>query len=378
MTRICYVATDAISFNVLYRGQFEYLRLSKNDLTLLCGGSSSELQRLRERDVGNVVPISMKRRPHLLSDLKALLYLIKHFEGHRYDIIVATTPKAILLGALAAKITRQPRRVIFFQGRVYENFSGFVRRFYRFLDLISAWCAHEVLFVSKSLMEEYCQDDSVYGRKGRVLGEGSVNGLCRYVFNPDSCRFRDVKKLREGVGLAPDDFVAVAVGRICVDKGLEELDLLAERASKKNKKLKFVLVGAVEEGVKVIFHRLLSRGNVIHVNFSSDVARYFSLADVHIFLTHREGFGNVAIEAAAMGVPTIAFDVVGVRDSVADGVSGRRVPFGDIEAVWTELEAMQCNRQLAAEQYVGARDWALEKFDQQRVWEVYRDFYTQS
>lgn len=45
-----------------------------------------------------------------------------------------------------------------------------------------------------------------------------------------------------------------------------------------------------------------------------------------------EGFGMVAIEAAASGTPTVAFPVGGVVDAVADGVNGILVPEGDYEA----------------------------------------------
>jgi phosphatidylinositol alpha-1,6-mannosyltransferase len=42
-----------------------------------------------------------------------------------------------------------------------------------------------------------------------------------------------------------------------------------------------------------------------------------------------EGFGMVAIEAAAHGVPTIAFSVGGIPDAVLEGRSGWLVPAGD-------------------------------------------------
>jgi phosphatidylinositol alpha-1,6-mannosyltransferase len=65
-------------------------------------------------------------------------------------------------------------------------------------------------------------------------------------------------------------------------------------------------------------------------------AAYFA-ADVLVFPVQKrmydnEGFGMVAIEAAAHGLPTVAFAVGGVTDAVADNVSGRLVAAGDNEA----------------------------------------------
>jgi len=63
----------------------------------------------------------------------------------------------------------------------------------------------------------------------------------------------------------------------------------------------------------------------------------YAAADTLVFPLIRvsgdvEGFGMVAIEAAASGAPTVAFPVGGVVDAVADGVNGRLVPEGDYEA----------------------------------------------
>ena len=62
-------------------------------------------------------------------------------------------------------------------------------------------------------------------------------------------------------------------------------------------------------------------------------AAYFA-ADVSIFPVEErpydnEGFGMVAIEAAAHGLPTIAFAVGGIRDAIADGLSGSLIPAGE-------------------------------------------------
>ena len=341
----------------------------------MCGGANDELQMLRERGVGTVIPVGLRRPPRPLADFKALFQLVRQMGHQRYDTVLVTTPKAILLGAIAACVQRQPRRVVFFQGRVYENFTGLARMVYGLLDWLAAKCAHEIMIFSRSLMDEYCRDAVVYARKGRVLGAGSGNGVSVTRFDPLTHSAEKTHSLRGELGLAATDFVAIAVGRICADKGLMELDASAERAAREEPKVRLLLLGAVESGAEVAFNRLMARGNVVHVGFTADVTRYFALANVHLFLTHREGFGNVAVEAAAMGVPTIAFDVVGARDSVADGVSGIRVRLGDVDGVWSAMQAMRCDPRATSLRYSGARCWALENFEQQRVWARYAGYF---
>ncbi|GAB6049862.1 glycosyltransferase family 4 protein [Hydrogenophilus islandicus] len=68
--------------------------------------------------------------------------------------------------------------------------------------------------------------------------------------------------------------------------------------------------------------------------FGSDLSAAFFAADVHVFPVRDlpgdpEGFGMVAVEAAAHGLPTVAYATGGVVDAVADGLSGRLVAPGD-------------------------------------------------
>ncbi|WP_108470810.1 glycosyltransferase family 4 protein [Rhodanobacter thiooxydans] len=68
----------------------------------------------------------------------------------------------------------------------------------------------------------------------------------------------------------------------------------------------------------------------------AELAIAYDVADLCIFPVRAlpgdvEGFGMVAVEAAAHGLPTVAFDVGGVGDAVADGCSGRLVPAGDYD-----------------------------------------------
>jgi glycosyltransferase involved in cell wall biosynthesis len=102
-----------------------------------------------------------------------------------------------------------------------------------------------------------------------------------------------------------------------------------------------------------------------------DIERFFQVADLHLFLSHREGFGNVAIEAAAVGVPTFGFDVVGVRDSVIRGATGELFPFRDITAVEAGVRAAIADPKQFKGRFSGARDAVAERFSQSTIWNTY-------
>lgn len=374
--KICFIITDAVSLNVLYKGQLEYLADRDCELTLICGGDYSDLNILRKRNVGKVINLGFVRQPSILLDLVCLFKVLWHLLFNRYDLVVSTTPKALLIGSLAAFLTCQRRRVSFFQGRVYENFIGFKRTVFTFLDRVVIACSQESIFVSKSLMDAFSKDISAVGKKGKVIGSGSGNGVCPEVFSLSTISISENNKLLNRLGIKNTDFVVLSVGRICNDKGLKELAEVARNVTEKNESVRFLMLGSIEDNQFFeFFSDLIECGAVIHVDFANDIEVYFALADIHLFLSHREGFGNVAIEAASMNVPTIAFDVVGVRDSVADGVSGLRFKFGDSESVANTIIKFSRDPDAMKEQFKGARAWVMKKFSKENVWKNYESFY---
>lgn len=366
---LCLVVTDAISFNVLYRGQLEYLAKQGFRLTLICGGTAQEIDKLRARNVGRVIDLGLVREPRPWIDLLTLCKLIWHFLSNRYSTVLYTTPKAILLGSIAAFLTLQGRRLAFFQGRVYENFRGLRWLVYRLLDSLAVSCSHEALFVSRSLMCEFVKEIPAAAWKGTVLGSGSGNGVDMEAFSLESISPDQLESLRRDLGISPSDFVVVIVGRINLDKGIAEIADVIERVGSRDPKVRFLFVGGVENAdAQRQLDRLTSAGSAIHVDFVQDTTLYMALADLHLFLSHREGFGNVAIEAAALGIPTLAFDVVGIRDSVAEEVSGWRLRFGDTEAIAAKILELADSPIPPRTQFSEARYWAEENFSQEKVW----------
>jgi glycosyltransferase involved in cell wall biosynthesis len=372
--RIAIVTTSALSLNVLMRGQLEFLRSKGADLDFYVGGPDDELLTLRKRKVGRVQKVPFRRKPHPFWDFICLASLTAFFSVRRYDAVIYSTPKAMFLGSLAAFLTRQPRRIAMVRGRGYENFEGRKRQIYIALDRLTFRVSHEVLFISRSLMAAYEADGLNLGSRGRILGFGSSNGV-------DSERFRPLSEpersaLRSQLGLSSDDFVIVVVGRIRTDKGASEVLNLARRL-RDIRKLRILTVGRIEEEALRAEVESADREQVRRFASSSEVEKFFQAADLHLFLSHREGFGNVAIEAAAAGVPTFGFDVVGVRDSVIHGVSGHLFQFADLDAIEAAIRLAVDDPKSLAREYPHAREAVSKRFSQPRVWRRYAEVFLQ-
>lgn len=363
MKKICFIITDAISFNTLCKGQLEYFcHAQEFDMTLICGGDEKQIEKLKARNVGKVIKMPLVRQPSMLNDIKCLFALWKHLLINRFDLIVYSTPKALLLGSLASFLSFQPKRTALVRGRVYENYTGKKRFFFVFLDKISLALSNYVLFISKSLKQVYLDEGIISDSKAIILDQGSSNGV-------------DIDKFYPKKNRVKQKFNIVIIGRICQDKGIFDLTILLELI--KDLPLEFTLVGKVEDEISQseLDYILRKYHFVKYIPHTTEPVSYFQNADLHLFLSHREGFGNVALEAASCNVPTFAYDVIGVKDSVQDNISGLKFAFQDIESIAEAIRNAVENPQKFKCQFSNSRDWVINNFEQKKVWNNYLNFY---
>jgi glycosyltransferase involved in cell wall biosynthesis len=129
--------------------------------------------------------------------------------------------------------------------------------------------------------------------------------------------------LRQSWGLAESDLAVIYLGRIAPEKNLD-LAVLAFRALQRRRPdARFVWVGdgparerLAQENPDFIFCGL-QRG--------AEVARHFASADLFLFPSHSETFGNTTLEAMASGIAAVAFDYGAAREHVRHGIDGMAV-----------------------------------------------------
>ena len=364
MKKICFIMTEASQFNILCRGQLEYFSSQPNlEVTLVCGGDYLDIEKLKSRNIGNVKFIKLVRQPSVFVDFIALIQLFWFFLFNRFDAIVYSTPKALLLGSLSSCFAFQKRRIALVRGRAYENFAGKKRIFFELLDKVCLKVSHQVIFISNELKKMYLNENLTSKNKSFVIGAGSSNGVDTIKFSP--IKFEKNNKL----------FSIVVMGRVCFDKGIEDLYKILKDINSEDLEIK--IVGRVEddESQSVLNNILAEHDYVKYYNHVDSPAEFFSQADLHLFLSHREGFGNVAIEAASCNTPTFCYDISGLRDSVLNNVSGKRFLFQDYQSIARAINDAKANPDRFKESYSGSRAWVLENFSQEKVWEEYLRFY---
>lgn len=337
-------------------------------------------ERIQNLGVASVVPVDIPRQISLVADLRALFALIAVLRRLRPDVVDSATPKAGLIAALAARLCGVPVRIHAFTGQAWVGRHGIVRWLARAADRLILRLNTQCYADSRS-QADYLEAEGIAPRGAlRVLGSGSITGIDLRRF--DRVRLADdARRAREELGIARESKVLVFVGRLARDKGIAELveafAALGEGA--------LVLVGPYEterDPLPVRTMEEIRRNPGIHaIGYDPAPERYLAMADVFCLPSYREGFGNVVIEAAALGVPCVGTRIVGLTDAVVDGETGVLVPPKDAGALRAALAALLADDARRQALGAAARARAVAEFDAEvvnrRVLAEYAEFERQ-
>ena len=178
------------------------------------------------------------------------------------------------------------------------------------------------------------------------------------------------EEARAALGMAPDEVAVGLIGGIFGHKGQREfLEAAAPSVAAADPRVRFYLVGGVKDeeyarGCREAAGRGPLAGRVTFAGWQDDVYRWFRALDLVAFPSFTEGFGRAVAEAQAFGVPVVASDIVGIRDTVQEGVGGffARTP----EEFAARLLALAADPALRAE--MGRRGQAfVRRFEVGRV-----------
>ena len=174
----------------------------------------------------------------------------------------------------------------------------------------------------------------------RELGPVGFHNLTIVGRGVDSERFAPARRsaaLRREwqAGSAP---VLLMVGRVAPEKNVE-LGLRAfEQARRSRPDLRLVVVG--DGPARSRLQSAYPKARFVGVKRAADLAAHYASADLFLFPSLSDTFGNVVLEALASGLPVASFAVAAAAEHVADGVSGRLVAPGDEPAFVAAVESL--------------------------------------
>lgn len=306
------------------------------------------------------VAIPMVRELSPLADAAALREWIALLRRERPSLVITATPKASLLGQLAARATGVGDRLYYVGGLRFEGDRGWRRALLKATERLTGACATDVVVNSPSLEALSRQTKVFPSRKLRATVPASSHGVDSEHFAPAPAD----EELRTSLGLDLGVPTLVFIGRLTRDKGVDALTGALTTLQAHGIPVQLVVVGSLEEGDSTArADDLRATGTpVVFTGHVDDVRPYALLADIHVLPSLREGFPNVVLEAAALGVPTITTDATGCVDSVRDGETGLVVPAGDGDALADAIERLVADPALRRRMAADARDEVVQRF----------------
>lgn len=320
--KIIRMTTVGLSLDVFCRGLLRELTDTGAYEVVALSSPDDSLARVSEREGVRGIGVAMRRDIAPLSDLRALWQLIRVMRRERPAMVHTMTPKAGLLGMLAARIAGVPVRVHTFTGLLFPTSKGLRRLLLKTTDRITCAAASHIVPEGEGVKADI-EAAGITSKPLRVLGHGNVRGVDLAHYSPTPALEEEARALRASLGIPAGATALVFIGRLVGDKGLREL---AEAVAGRDCYL--IMVGAPEGGNDDIDPAIFGDdGRVIFTDgWVDDVRPWLMAADALIFPSYREGFPNVVLEAGAMGRPSIVTDINGSREIITDGVNGFVVP----------------------------------------------------
>lgn len=317
----------------------------------------------------------INRSISLIEDFKSIRVICSYIKKNKIDIVVGHTPKGGLLAMIAGWLCRVPKRVYFRHGLVYETSHGLKRFILKMVDRLASFCATKVVCVSPSVLKRSIEDGLAPVSKQMIIGKGTCNGVdTMKVFNPSLINSDRLWELRKQYNIQSTDFVIGYSGRLVRDKGIVELVEAFEKLEYADN-CKLLLVGMFEERDSLpedIKNHILKDERIIYTGFiNGGMEYYYSLMDVYVLPSYREGFPTGVLEAQAMELPIITTEVTGCCDSIVDGTTGLFTSHNP-QNIAQAIDEIRMNHAINGKE---GRRWVVENFDSRLIWQELEKLY---
>ena len=300
--------------------------------------------RLRSRGI-RVHLVDLKRTFSPVAHLRPVRQLTNLIRSGGFDIVNTHAPIAGLVGRIAARTAGARLVVHSVHGfSFHEHMAAGPRRAYEALEIALGRITDHFSFVSDE--DRVLADQLQLGRPGarRITLH---NGVDPSEFLPRVLRGSETDAVRGELDLGPAQPVIGITGRTVREKGYAEFLHMARQVSG-TRTPAFLVIGENLPGDRDVYGPVLRRevaaagldGQFRFLGQTDDVARYLPVMDIFAFPSYREGFPISILEAMSAGLPVVASNIRGCRESVVQGETGILVPPRNAAAFTAAVEML--------------------------------------
>jgi len=349
------------------------------DVWLLSGptqgpeGSLEEKAKLYNKFV--ILP-QLVRNVNPLLDFIALIRLYIFIKKQGFEIVHTHSSKAGILGRLAAKLAGVPVIIHTVHGLpFFKSQNLLVNKFYIILEKLVGLVTDKIICVSDTLIEDAVGVNIAPRTKFiRIYSGIDLNNF------KNDIKQKDLTK--EKLGIPKQSPVIGKVARLFHFKGHKYFFEAAQIVKTKVPAVRFLLIGDGILKKRLIRHaqRLGITQNIIFAGLISpdEISKYIQAMDVIAHTSLHEGLPRAVVQAHALGIPAVCFDVDGTKDIVQHGVSSFLVKPKDINSLAQHLITLIEDKEKAAQMGRKAQQFATKAFSAQIMVEGIDQIYKQT
>lgn len=361
-----------MALRYLLPGQMHFMSSNGFDV-LMISADGKELPEVIASEQCRHIVVPMTRKITPFTDLKCLFTLISIFRKEKPDIVHTHTPKAGLLGMLAAKLCGVKVRIHTVAGLPLMVEAGFKYQLLKFIEKLTYAAASHVWPNSNSLMQVINKNNFCKASKLSIIAKGSTNGINVSRFSKENLDEKIINEIKVQLSYSEQHIYLLCIGRLVKDKGIIELVNVFTQLQKDNDNLKLVLVGEYEATLdplpEATLQEIKSNSSIIHINWSNRVEYFMALANFFVFPSHREGFPNVLLQAGSMGLAIICSYITGNIDIVTNNETGLIFDSGSEQQMVKLLQYALLHPQHMQEMAKKLQQHIRENFRQENIWE---------
>lgn len=266
-------------------------------------------------------------------------------------------PKANFLGQIGAFLANVDYRYVILTGPIWLDRKGISRLILKFFEMIIIYISSKTIADSKSQAEFLRSVHPFFLKK--ISSTNSISpGQKKITMNRE---FN--KKIQEGLKVGH-------FGRLSIRKGSDDAIKIATEFIKLSNTGTFTLAGPVEDIIleAQIFKLAKLKSKRINIyNGFFDMYKMLKKIDILLMPSIYEGFGISAIEASKLGVIVLGYDVIGLKDSIIDNITGLKIPYGRHDIMLERLLYFDQNRQDLFKFQKKSYDFSKKEFTENKI-----------